>query len=187
MSTEGEMVEGTRRGDRVLAPDYLEGLRDADLARVRELRADAEQEEVDLSYLRRVLHGRIDIVRAELARRDSPSGESLVANLAGILADDLRGPAHGSGRHAAVEPSRVASRQRTLETLLGDVDLSDLAVRNTDELHHALTTLVDYEAELSTERRQVQSVMDACSAEITRRYRDGEASVDALLSQPEPS
>jgi hypothetical protein len=29
----------------------------------------------------------------------------------------------------------------------------------------------------------VQTVMDACSAEITRRYRDGEADVDTLLGE----
>ena len=29
--------------------------------------------------------------------------------------------------------------------------------------------------------------MDACSAEITRRYRDGEADVDALLSESPPA
>jgi hypothetical protein len=28
----------------------------------------------------------------------------------------------------------------------------------------------------------VQTVMDACSAEITRRYKDGEADVSALLN-----
>ena len=31
-------------------------------------------------------------------------------------------------------------------------------------------------------RRRVQTVMDALTAEITRRYRDGEADVSTLLS-----
>jgi len=43
------------------------------------MRADAEQEEVDVSYVRRLLQGRIDIISAELERRQNPdSGASLV-------------------------------------------------------------------------------------------------------------
>ncbi len=44
-------------------------------------------------------------------------------------------------------------------------------------------TLSEEERGLSGKRRQVQQVMDACSAEITRRYRDGEADVETLLSE----
>ena len=53
--------------DRVLAEDYLSGLAEAPLDEVRSLRDEAEQEEVDLSYIRRLIQGRMDIVR-QLAR-----------------------------------------------------------------------------------------------------------------------
>src|SRR5207244_1775351 len=43
------------------------------LSELRTLRRDAQREEADLSYVRRLLQGRIDILRAELARR-SPAG-----------------------------------------------------------------------------------------------------------------
>ncbi len=46
----------------------------------------------------------------------------------------------------------------------------------------SLDVLAQEEQVLSAKRREVQTVMDACSAEITRRYRDGEADVDTLLS-----
>jgi len=39
---------------------------------LRTLRRDAQQEEADLSYLRRLLQGRIDILRAETGRRTAP-------------------------------------------------------------------------------------------------------------------
>ncbi len=73
---------GNRRIDRVLAEDYLDGLKQASLQDVRELRGEAEQEEVDLSYIRRMIQGRIDILRAELERRGggfrlSPTSESV--------------------------------------------------------------------------------------------------------------
>ena len=173
---------GNRRIDRVLAEDYLDGLRGLPLADVRSLRADAEQEEVDLSYLRRMIQGRLDILRAELNRRDG-TGTDLVQGLAAILADEPRAPARGLGRHTTVEPSRADSHRRYVEALVADVDLSDVSARSTDEVAHAMRTLSEEEAELSAKRRQVQQVMDACSAEITRRYRDGEADVDTLLGE----
>ncbi len=43
------------------------------LPELRAMRRDAQRNEADLSYVRRLLQGRIDILRAELARRD-PSG-----------------------------------------------------------------------------------------------------------------
>jgi hypothetical protein len=168
----------------VLAEDYLSGLRTATLAEVRELRGEAEQEEVDLSYIRRMVQGRLDVIRAELNRREGgASGGNLVADLASILADEPRAPARGLGRHVTAEPSRADSHRRYVEALVADVDLSDVGTRTTDELAHALRTLSEEEQTLSGKRRKVQEVMDACSAEITRRYRDGEADVDALLGE----
>ena len=173
---------GNRRIDRVLAEDYLEGLQGLPLAEVRQLRADAEQEEVDLSYLRRMIQGRLDVLRAELNRRDG-TGSDLVEGLAAILADEPRAPARGLGRHTTMEPSRADSHRRYVESLVADVGLSDVSARSTDELAHAMRTLSEEEAGLSAKRRQVQQVMDAFGAEITRRYRDGEADVDTLLGQ----
>ena len=186
MSVDGTAAaprKGNRRIDRVLAEDYLEGLRDLPLADVRALRGEAEQEEVDLSYIRRMIQGRLDILRAELNRREGTGGQGLVEGLAAILADEPRAPARGLGRHTTVEPSRADSHRRYVEALVADVDLSDVGARTTDELAHALRTLSEEEQGLSGKRREVQQVMDACSAEITRRYRDGEADVDALLGE----
>lgn len=184
MSAEGTPQQGTRRIDRVLAEDYLAGLSEAPLADVRSLRDEAEQEEVDLSYIRRLIQGRMDIVRAELNRREGTGGSgTLVEGLAQTLADEPRSPARGLGRHSTIEPSRVDSHRRYVEALVADVDLTDTAARSTDELHHAMRVLAEEEQGLSAKRRQVQAVMDACSAEITRRYRDGEADVSSLLNE----
>jgi hypothetical protein len=173
---------GNRRIDRVLSDGYLDGLAELPLADVRALRAEAEQEEADLSYLRRLLQGRVDIIKAELARRRGELGEasSIVEQLPRILADD-RGPAHGLGRHSAVEPSRVEEHRRLVERLVADSDLSALAGRTADQLEETLARFGDHERHISEQRRAVQAVMDSCTKEITRRYRDGEADVSALL------
>ena len=89
---------------------------------------------------------------------------------------------HGLGRHATVEPSRVAEHRRSVEQLVSDAGVSDVVNRTDDELAASLSRLTDYEAAVSRNRRKVQDVMDACTAEIARRYQSGEASVDDLLA-----
>jgi len=183
VTAQGPPPQASRRIDRVLAEDYLTGLDSAPLEDVRSLRDEAEQEEVDLSYIRRLIQGRMDIVRAELNRRDGHgSSGTLVEGLAQTLADEPRAPARGLGRHTSVEPSRVDSHRRYVEALVADVDLSDTAARTSGQLAHAMRVLAEEEQVLSGKRREVQTVMDACSAEMTRRYRDGEADVAQLLA-----
>src|SRR5688500_18158124 len=153
VSTESSPAPGTRRIDRVLAQHYLAGLRDAPIADGRELRTEAEQEEVHLSYIRRMVQGRLDVIRAELNRREGNGSGNLVQDLAGILADEPRSPARGLGRHVTVEPSRADSHRRYVEALVADVDLSDVASRSADELSHAMRTLSDEEQTLTSKRR----------------------------------
>jgi hypothetical protein len=85
-----------RRIDRIADGSYLDGIDDPSVvpaSRLRELRSECEQEESGLSYARRVLQGRLDIVRAEVLRR-SEAGQDAAADLLGslprILADDER-------------------------------------------------------------------------------------------------
>jgi hypothetical protein len=167
---------GRRRIDRVLDPAYLQGVESCTLEEVRALRDEAAQEETDLSYLRRLLHGRIDIVQAEQARRAEGGSATVVESLAKILAANVVGPATGSGRHSTLEPSRA-------EALVSDVDLSDVGSLTDEKLTHALETYRAEEASVSGRRRQVQVVMDKLNEEIAERYRGGRASVDELLAE----
>ncbi len=176
------MPGGRRRVDHVLAPEFLAGLAELPLADLRTRRHEAEQEEADLSYLRRMIHGRMSIVEAELRRRDpaSTSG-SVVDELSQILGDEQRST-RGLGRHLTVEPSRVDEHRRGEEKIIADAVISDVSARTDDELRDALVRLGEHESEVSEVRRAVQHVMDTLSAELTARYRDGSASVDELLA-----
>jgi hypothetical protein len=174
---------GRRRIDRVLAPDYAVGLSHLALAEVRARRDEAAQEETDLSFLRRILHARIDIVRAEQRRRRLGGTTSVMDDLARILADNALGPAKGSGRFQTVEPSRAEAHRRHVEALVSDVDLSDVASRTVEELDAALTAYLAEETSVSQRRREVQHVMDTLNAEIGARYARGDASVDDLLAE----
>ncbi|MFN8168888.1 MAG: aerial mycelium formation protein [Candidatus Nanopelagicales bacterium] len=176
------MPGGRRRVDKVLDPEFVAGLGDLSLADLRARRHEAEQEEADLSYLRRMLHGRIDIVAAELKRRDPESDvTSVLDELTRILGEEERST-HGLGRHITVEPSRVDEQRRVEEKAAADAITSDIEARSDEELHEALVRLRQHEVEVSEVRREVQRVMDALSGELTERYRSGTASVDELLA-----
>ncbi|MER7740693.1 aerial mycelium formation protein [Streptomyces sp. NPDC096538] len=168
------------------AEDELTGLR---LDELRATRRDAQRDEADLSYVRRLLQGRIDILRAELARRDLPQGvpaafapgeTSVVDRLPEILRDT---PARqrSSARHLTLGTPQSEEYRRLAAEMLAEVQLSDLAARTDGELHTAMGRLVGYEQQVSRRRQRLQRTADACGAEITRRYREGEAQVDDLL------
>ena len=84
---EGVLAGGNRRIDKVLAEDYLAGLSELPMPEVRSLRDEAGQEEADLSYLRRLLQGRIDIVGAAMTRPTGSGEGHLVEDLPRILAE----------------------------------------------------------------------------------------------------
>ncbi|MGV9337938.1 RsiG family protein [Streptomyces sp. NPDC003688] len=156
------------------------------LPELRALWRDAQRDEADLSYVRRLLQGRIDILRAELARRGgspvpAPADASVVERLSEILTD---GPARhrSSARHVTLGTPHNEEYGRLAAEMLGEVELSDLTARTDAELAAAMARLTGCEQEISRRRQHLQRTADGCSAEIARRYRVGEAQVDDLLT-----
>ncbi|MFF8674681.1 aerial mycelium formation protein [Streptomyces sp. NPDC015242] len=159
------------------------------LPELRALRGEAQRDEADLSYLRRLLQGRIDILRAELARRapaaeaacaDARAEPSVVERLAEILRD---GPARhrSSARHVTLGTPQGEEFRRLAAEMLDEVELSDLAARTDAELNTGIGRLVRHEQQVSRRRQRLQRRADECGAEIARRYREGEAQIDDLL------
>lgn len=150
------------------------------LPELRAVRRDATRDEADLSYLRRLLQGRIDILRAELARRAAPE-TPVVDRLSEILADT---PSlhRSSARHVTLSTPRNEEFRLLAAEALAEVELSDLAARTDEELRAAMGRLVRHEQQVSQRRHLLQRTADDCSAEIARRYREGEAQVDDLLT-----
>jgi hypothetical protein len=169
-----------RRLDRVLAADL--DLRGLGTARLRAHRAEAIAEEADLSYLRRLLHGRIDIITAELGARAGGDPSPLIGRLIEILADHSA-PRQVSTRYLPIDRARVGEYRLAMEASLADLDVPDLAACPTARLHEVADRLSRHEQEISALRRTVQHVVDAYAAELARRYREGEATVDELLAE----
>ena len=168
--------------DALLEPAFLGSATTQPMSEVRRLRREAEQQEVNLSYTRRLLQGRLDIVRRELQRRAEHDGRSLVDLLPEILSEKGRGPAHGLGRHQTVQPHAPEEYESWVNSLTKGVDISAIQSLTDAQLETAARALADAESDLSERRRGVQQVMDGLAAELGRRYRDGEADVAALLA-----
>ena len=108
----------------------------------------------------------------------------LVGRLSEILADKTarQHSAVRSARHVTLGTPHSEEYGQLATDMLGEVELSDLDARTDDELRAAMGRLVAYEQQVSRRRQQLQHIADDCSAEIARRYREGEAQVDDLLA-----
>ncbi len=184
---------GRRPIDRILSPQFAADVSSLDLSELRARRALAEQEEVDLSYARRLLQGRLDLLRAEVTHRAAGGGRAadprtdsqLARDLATTLADASPRQDHGLGRHVSADPSRVGEHRRAAEQAVADVRASNPAALAQPELAAAIARLEEFEQRISENRHQVQVIMDRLTADMTRRYRDGEANVhDVLATEP---
>ncbi|RSS50274.1 ABC transporter substrate-binding protein [Streptomyces sp. WAC01280] len=169
-----------RTGEPALADRTMPDLGTLRLPELRALRREAQSDEADLSYVRRMLQGRIDILRAELARRTDPEAPVL-DRLSEILAD-APSRHRTSARHVTLSTPRGEEYRRLASEMLSEVELSDLTARTDEELHTAMGRLAGYEQQISRRRQHLQRTADDCSGEIARRYREGEAQVDDLLA-----
>jgi hypothetical protein len=151
---------------------------------LRARRAAAQTTEVGLSYLRRLAQGRLDIVAAEQRRRAEGGApldhDHLVAGLSDILGDHLMAP--GNGRlPQLLGPDLDEVDSSSLDAIAGPSRLAHLADLADTDLVELLEKLAAYESDVSSRRRGLFEQIDALQAEITRRYKSGEASVETLL------
>jgi hypothetical protein len=171
--------------DRLLVEETDDELAARPLDELRAARAECVEVETGLSYLRRLVQGPLDIASGEKARRGAGGGggdvSSLVHDLPTILAD---GPARGDGGrlpHGLVPSAVDPDLEAELSAILGDAGLADLPALDDGDLDALIAALGGFEAKVSARRRALFARIDALQAELARRYRTGEASVDSLL------
>jgi hypothetical protein len=169
---------------RVLADGYVGDPTTLSMDELRARRAECQALEVTLSYQRRMAQGRLDLAGAEQRRRaeggELPDADDLVRSLAATLADRDRPP--GNGRlPQLMAPEAVEVETEAIDAIAGPGLLARLVDQPDAEVARLITELSAYEAAVSTSRRALHERIDLLQAEITRRYRDGEASVESLL------
>ena len=176
----------------VLDPAYVADLGDMSLDEVRAKRDQAQRVENGVSYLRRLAQGHLDIVNHERGRRaeggapGDPSGATDLSELIGRLPDILaeHGRAPGAARPPQdLDPTEVPPElEGQLEAIVADADLSDLPRLDDPTIEGLADRLAAFEGEVSARRHELHGCIDTLHDEIKRRYRDGQASVDSLLT-----
>lgn len=165
------MEQHRRRIDNILSPEFTEDLIDLPLDELRHRRELANDVETELSYYRRLLHGRMDLLNFELSRRRGDETRSLIEALPEILAaGETTGGNLGRVR-GEFYPELPDERRRPIDDVLEDDFLTRIADLSDEDLAEIQTTLADTEAEVSKSRRRVQDVFDVLHAQITGRYR----------------
>ncbi len=148
------------------------------LPELRSLRQQLQHEDDAVSYARRVAQARLDLVKAETMRRTADSEVS----------DDLRTVL---SQHLTGGPARPPRPTEDLSDHPLAVELDELCsagglghIKELDdaELATLAAAIGEFERRVSSDRRERFDRLDALSAELVRRYRDGEADVDTLLA-----
>ncbi len=171
--------------ERLLGPDYLEGVKGCSLKEVRAMRAECQDAETAVSYLRRMVQGRLDIVHAYLDHGDDDAIaglDSLVERLPEIISSGPQRPV-GPGRlPSRMSPDMEGDITAELDTVLDVKRIAELPTMGHEGLLELAETLSTIEARSSSERRALHERIDKLQAEIVSRYKTGEASVEGLLA-----
>jgi RsiG-like len=168
----------TERVLRLLEPAYASDLAPRSLDELREMHEECSRAELALSYYRRLAQARVEILEAEVARRErGGSVEELIKDLPNILgAESSRStPATTRGAPAADTPTIELHWPDGREQLVVDTTLAHLPTTSTSELADTLTALRNFEGELSDLRGQLHLVIDAVDRVLVERRVAGTA------------
>lgn len=180
--------QNRRRIDIIRDPEFLTELATIDTADLRARRDMCDEVATELSYYRRMLHGRLDLLRFEQRRRTGEETRSLIEALPEILADPERplrpddSPRPGMSKNLSIEAPEIPSTgRRHVDRALGDDFLTHLPTIDDEDLEAIKTDLSEVEAEVSDQRKDLYTVYERIQDELTRRYRDGSADVGDVL------
>lgn len=177
------MTDKRRLVDRVTDPTYSEGLEKRPEEELRAMRDECKDGENDVSFERRLCQARIDILSAELARREGKGEGDLLARLPEILAteaSDPKGPLPERAPDLSI-PRTADIPRRRVEEIVGERTLARLSQIPDEEIRGIVDSLRAHEQELSTRRRALQEVLDRIQQEMMRRFKSGEADPTAAL------
>ncbi len=151
------------------------------LDELRSMRASLQHDDDAVSYVRRLAQARLDLIDAEMRRRDRHADPAVITSeLPVILGSHLTG-----GPARPPRPAEDASDHPLaleLEHMWNEHGGSDLPSLDDDEVVALRSELRIFEQVRSKERQELFTRIDALSAELVRRYREGEADIEGLLA-----
>ncbi len=177
------MTQQRRRIDVATDESFTQDIEDVPMDELRSRREICDDLDTELSYYRRMLHGRMDLLDFELRRRSGEETRSLIEALPEILADSPSGrTSNPLDRELSLDlPELAGGGKREVDQALSDGFLAHLPTTETEELQGIREALSETEQIVSDQRRAVYNAHDIITGEITRRYREGSTSADELL------
>jgi hypothetical protein len=160
---------------------WVSGIGSTSDAELKDLIGDLARDERGISYGRRILHGKIDLLRAELVNRlrerHNAGGETITSADVERLTDLLTSSNMDSEFEVAETESSSANKK-------GDANMDsfpDLGSLTDPELKELIRTLTDEERDISYKRRILHGKIDILRAELVNRMRtqreEGEATI----------
>ncbi|ABL80645.1 MULTISPECIES: hypothetical protein [unclassified Nocardioides] len=165
-------MSGTRRRPVVdaMASEQLAGL---DLQGLRSYRHRLEAEEDRVSYWRRLVHARLDLLAAG-SRSDHPL---TVDDLVRILGDTGTG-----GSRRALVSVRAADPLPELPEL-SEMWVTEVDPHDSDQVADAVERLTEAERQLTTYRRALHERIDEATGELIVRYRENPAAALSIIPE----
>jgi len=117
--------------------------------------------------------------RAEGLEPSDPS--TLVEKLPEILGHNVVGPGLARVPGSLAPPEEVEQLTTELDGILHSQSLSGLSEIDDDDVRQLVDRLGEFERTVSARRRALHDLLDALQAEIVRRYKTGEVTVESLL------
>ncbi|MGH2772659.1 MAG: hypothetical protein ACRDIU_05935 [Actinomycetota bacterium] len=165
-----ELGNRNRTSDRIFEPDYLADAASASTEELQKRRKECAGIEEEASYTRRLIQGKIDILR-HVRAGETADPASLVAALPSILADE---PAVSRGQRHLTLPVPEMQGRREVDRLLESVlDPASLSREKVDE---AIARLKEAESRVSGQRRRLLDLIDAIDEELVARYQREDSS-----------
>lgn len=162
-----------RRIDIVLEDEFVVSLDSLDLEVLRDRRDMVEQVETELSYYRRLLHGRQDLLAFEIKRRSGDESRSIMEALTEILSGDESTGGGENRIRGGFAPELPVQGNRPIDHVLGDDFLAHLPSLDADALAEVEKKLSAAEHSVTAQRSRVHAVHEVLQAVVTARYEDG--------------
>ena len=165
------MDNDNARSERILDPAYIAGLEARTDDDLRAMHAECVELETEVSYVRRVAQARIDILTAELDRRErGGSLEELIDSLPQILADSgPRGAPATSRLPLQLAPEQESEWEPRLARF--ESQLADLPTLPVPQLTETLDGLRVLEREVSNQRHALFGVIERIDVVLAERLR----------------
>jgi hypothetical protein len=165
--------ESDARRRSVVSTVPSEELAGLDLEQLRAYRGELEAEEDKVSYWRRLVHARIDVLEAE-----SGSGNPLsIDDLVRVLGDT----GSGRSRHALVR-FRAADPLPDLP-VLREMWVTEVDPHDAHQVEDALERLRKAEHQITTYRRALHDRIDEATRELILRYRENPLAALAVIPE----